>query len=726
MIIKLKQVYIKFIPLLLFLLGAALLPAQTIKSMEFRDQPIVDILMALAQVSEYSIVPDNTVSGNASYYFSEVELETALDHFLSAYKLYHWKEGSTIYVSRVRADFKKGKISLDAEDVDILSIIRAASKVMGKTILYDNLPSLKLTIHADALAPDKFMELLVQRLSGNYELKKDDAFYYLNRIESSSGRDSRDSRSRGKSIKKQGALFSLSSKKERFRDLIAQLFQQADKEYILIGRNDKVIEELELENKSFETLLGLLMDLGDSQYQEQEGIYYIFDVSPNEVLKKVYSFQRLSFQHLNVEEVLSILPSEFLSRAQYKIDKNSNSIILFSGDKTHEKWSRLLKQLDRPVKQKKYARFDLQFYQVDKIKSALPESFQKNQLILLKEENAFIMPLTESQQQELSEYLEVIDKPKASFPVYLEYIQTEDLIKTLPPNISKEQIIPSQNANLFFFQGTEKQKKHFLQDLALIDLPVPQLRYDILIINYSESSKLNFSTSASIAPIAADTVNNITGTLGYLLKMNFDIISTFGLQFAGELETSLAKSKGHIMADTTLRALAGQEVHFQNTSTSRYHELDVEEDGSPLRTGVTREVSTGIILKITGKVSGKNMISMDISATISDKSSGSGSSDQTSTLPETSEKVVNTHIRTFSGKPIIISGLKQLQDNYSRDTVPLLGQIPLLGKLFGKTEKEKRLTEYAVFLVPHLEHPERESNKRLKIKQLYQSLAAGN
>ena len=55
--------------------------AQQIKEMEFKNQAIVDILLALAEMSGKSIVPDETVTGTASYYFNETDFETALKIF---------------------------------------------------------------------------------------------------------------------------------------------------------------------------------------------------------------------------------------------------------------------------------------------------------------------------------------------------------------------------------------------------------------------------------------------------------------------------------------------------------------------------------------------------------------------------------------------------------------------------------------------------------------------
>ena len=48
---------------------------QTIQSMEFQRQEISDILLALAESSNTSILPDETVTGKVSFYFSDSSLQ---------------------------------------------------------------------------------------------------------------------------------------------------------------------------------------------------------------------------------------------------------------------------------------------------------------------------------------------------------------------------------------------------------------------------------------------------------------------------------------------------------------------------------------------------------------------------------------------------------------------------------------------------------------------------
>ena len=168
-----------------------------------------------------------------------------------------------------------------------------------------------------------------------------------------------------------------------------------------------------------------------------------------------------------------------------------------------------------------------------------------------------------------------------------------------------------------------------------------------------------------------------------------------------DLSLELSQTQAQVFADTTLTGLSGQNVKFQNTDTYRYRELEYDEDtGENKYTGVTSEVTSGLILSVNGWVSGDGMITMTVSATLSkeseDKSASSGDP------PPTTEKIVTTTVRAISGKPVVIGGLFQKSKNVSVKKIPILGDIPLLGNLFRNLDQSVEDTEIVVYIVPHI------------------------
>ena len=111
----------------------------------------------------------------------------------------------------------------------------------------------------------------------------------------------------------------------------------------------------------------------------------------------------------------------------------------------------------------------------------------------------------------------------------------------------------------------------------------------------------------------------------------------------------------------------------------------------------------GVILKVTPFITAEGLVEMIVSPQIS-------SIDPTLTVPISANvnapvidiRSADTVAVTADGQTVIIGGL--LQDTKSKtDTkIPLLGDIPLLGNLFKRTQKSDAKTELIIFLTPHI------------------------
>lgn len=70
------------------------------------------------------------------------------------------------------------------------------------------------------------------------------------------------------------------------------------------------------------------------------------------------------------------------------------------------------------------------------------------------------------------------------------------------------------------------------------------------------------------------------------------------------------------------------------------------------------------------------------------------------TLPVIDLREVDTVLRVDDGQTVVIGGLVQSREFERKRRVPLLGDIPLLGKVFTNTKTEERRTELLIFLRP--------------------------
>jgi type II secretory pathway component GspD/PulD (secretin) len=278
------------------------------------------------------------------------------------------------------------------------------------------------------------------------------------------------------------------------------------------------------------------------------------------------------------------------------------------------------------------------------------------------------------------------------------------------------------------FTGGREKRELFQKELALVDRPKPQLRYELLVIEYMKTREARTARSLSAAPAAEEAAQGMAflGSLSNVMSLNFDVVAQFGYQFAANLSVQLGDNTAQVYANTTLNGLTGQEIKFQNTDTYRYQEFEVDADtGNITRTGVTREISSGLIVSLTGWVSGDDMITISVNATVSKQNNNSV--ENNSGIPSTSERVVHTQIRTPSGKPIVLSGLIKEDSNKNIKKIPLLGDIPLLGRLFRDQADTREKTEIVIYVVPYLSRDgETGEDDAGRMERYYHTFIQGN
>ena len=67
--------------------------------------------------------------------------------------------------------------------------------------------------------------------------------------------------------------------------------------------------------------------------------------------------------------------------------------------------------------------------------------------------------------------------------------------KNLPPSVSKDDVLATGDSTLVFFIGSDDRKKQLLRELALLDRPIPQIRYELLVVQYQDTAGLNWELS---------------------------------------------------------------------------------------------------------------------------------------------------------------------------------------------------------------------------------------
>ncbi len=120
---------------------------------------------------------------------------------------------------------------------------------------------------------------------------------------------------------------------------------------------------------------------------------------------------------------------------------------------------------------------------------------------------------------------------------------------------------------------------------------------------------------------------------------------------------------------------------------------------SPVVQSVERH-DTGVILKVIPRVNANGVVNLDVSQEVSAVVPSTTTSDLGPTI---SQRRVQSSVAVASGQTVLLGGLISSNQNNTRDSIPILGDIKgPIGDLFATTSKKNDRTELIVFIRPQI------------------------
>jgi general secretion pathway protein D len=133
--------------------------------------------------------------------------------------------------------------------------------------------------------------------------------------------------------------------------------------------------------------------------------------------------------------------------------------------------------------------------------------------------------------------------------------------------------------------------------------------------------------------------------------------------------------------------VAGQDVTIQTGQTSGF--------GTTGTTSSFQQQFVGVGINVRPRITQDNNVAMEVEILLSNLTSATQNGNAVIDRRQT-----NTNVTVKDGQTIVISGIRREEETVLDRRLPFLGDIPLLGAAFSSTERQKRVVELMVFLVP--------------------------
>ena len=211
------------------------------------------------------------------------------------------------------------------------------------------------------------------------------------------------------------------------------------------------------------------------------------------------------------------------------------------------------------------------------------------------------------------------------------------------------------------------------------------------------------ASAVRAANALGEPLKNRNATLGMVFKNANTKVILEALNEQGTLNV-ISQPRLRALNNQTALIKVGRDQPFFSQTT--YFLPTSGGNGNPTTTTTTDDnyqtITIGTILSITPQISEDGEVALDISPVISSLLDTLVSPSGTTTAPVLDIKQVSTLVRVTDGDTIVIGGLIQSSKDIKIRKIPLISDIPLLGKLFqGKNEETSR-RELVIFITPHV------------------------
>lgn len=216
-----------------------------------------------------------------------------------------------------------------------------------------------------------------------------------------------------------------------------------------------------------------------------------------------------------------------------------------------------------------------------------------------------------------------------------------------------------------------------------LDQPLKQIMIEALVVETLAGNMVEFAARLQGRRMGFDTGTGLMTYTGLAKELLADILWL------------VTKQQATTKANPNIIAQEGRTARVE-VATEQYFSVVSGPVSYPYTT--LEQITATVGLEITPLVAEETgEITVHIKPTVSD-AKGEGSNK----LPIIIRRTVDTTLRVKDGEVIAVGGLLQEVESKAERKIPILGDIPLIGRLFRSTERSRQCREIVIFIVPHL------------------------
>ena len=302
-------------------------------------------------------------------------------------------------------------------------------------------------------------------------------------------------------------------------------------------------------------------------------------------------------------------------------------------------------------------------------------------------------------------------------------------------------ITHDENTNSLVIIATPDQIQYVRQVIEKLDIRRKQVFVEAVVLELSSDEQYEFGLGAHMGNANDDgTVSIFSSQLnGSSYGLSADLLSGMAMGVFGEaISVSVSDGLGGT-ADVSVPAFGIALNALQSNSsvnilsTPNILTLDNEEASIVVGRNIPFPVSTGrdnnnnpiisyqredvaITLKVTPQINESNYVTLTVFQEVQEVEEDSQGLDVSTAGFITSKRSADTTVLVRDNQTVVIGGLIGTTDTTVETKIPLLGDIPIIGKAFRGSRTKSRKSNMLIFLTPHVIDDEMDLEEVYRIK----------
>jgi general secretion pathway protein D len=235
-----------------------------------------------------------------------------------------------------------------------------------------------------------------------------------------------------------------------------------------------------------------------------------------------------------------------------------------------------------------------------------------------------------------------------------------------------------------------------------LDVSPPQVVLDTEVLELDETGQKNLGLLLPTALSATYSEIPPVGVNGATPPPVLGIQPWTRTTLSGQVVLNALLTTGHarVLADPRITTISGHTASIRAGDTINYTTSVINGGAGSVVTQQVQSAQTGVTLDITPVVNANNSISVTLHPTVN---SLLGTNSQG--IPSIANREALTTVTLGDNQTLVIGGLIQENESRTETIVPILGQIPLIGRLFRNYAVNNNRNELIIVVTPHVLGP---------------------